>query len=152
MPADFYPAELVEEDALVVSGRVRVPLSTIEFQYSRSGGPGGQNVNKVSSRVQLRWPVMTAELPEEVRTRFIAVNRNRITKEGDFLIVSQEHRDQPRNREACLLKLQELLRASLVVPRTRKKSKPTKGSKERRLKEKRHGAERRAARRVDGGE
>ena len=152
MPADSFSAELVEDDALVVSGRVRIPLSTIEFQYSRSGGPDGQNVNKVSSRAQLRWPVLSAELPEEVRTRFIALNRNRITKDGDFLIVSQAHRDQPRNREDCLQKLQELLRAALIVPRARKKSKPTKGSKERRLKEKRHGADKRAARRVDGGE
>ncbi len=152
MPADPYSSDLVDEESLVVSERLRVPLSSIEFHYSRSGGPGGQNVNKVSSRVQLRWPVMSADLPEEVRNRFVALNRNRITKDGDFLIVSQSHRDQPRNREECLLKLQELLRAALVVPRARKKSKPTKGSKERRLKEKRRGAERRAARRVDTGD
>jgi ribosome-associated protein len=152
MPSDPYPADLVDDESLLISERLRIPLASIEFQYSRSGGPGGQNVNKVSSRAQLRWPVMTADLPEEVRNRFVALNRNKITKDGDFLIVSQEHRDQPRNREVCLLKLQELLRAALVVPRARKKSKPTRGSKERRLKEKRHGSERRAARRVDSGD
>jgi ribosome-associated protein len=152
MATDPYPEELVQDDALVVSGTVRIPLAEIEFQYSRSGGPGGQNVNKVSSRVQLRWNVTAAVLRDEVRTRLIAQNRNRITKEGELLLVCQEHRDQPRNREACLTKLQEMLRAALIAPKARRPSRPTKGSKERRLKEKKHSAQRRDARRTDGGD
>ncbi|AMV22048.1 alternative ribosome rescue aminoacyl-tRNA hydrolase ArfB [Planctomyces sp. SH-PL14] len=152
MSADLFPPELVQDDHLIVSERIRIPLAALEFQYSRSGGPGGQNVNKVSSRVQMRWPVVSAELPDEVRARLVAVNRNRITKDGDLLLVSQLYRDQLRNRVECLVRLQELVRAALVAPRARKKSKPTRGSKERRLKEKRQGAERRAARRVDHGD
>lgn len=152
MSADLFPPELVQDDHLIVSERIRIPLAALEFQYSRSGGPGGQNVNKVSSRVQMRWPVVAAELPDEVRARLVAVNRNRITKDGDLLLVSQLYRDQLRNRVECLVRLQELVRAALVAPRARKKSKPTRGSKERRLKEKRQGAERRAARRIDHGD
>ena len=152
MSADLFPPELVQDDHLIVSERIRIPLASLEFQYSRSGGPGGQNVNKVSSRVQMRWPVASADLPDEVRARLVAVNRNRITKDGDLLLVSQLSRDQRRNRVECLVRLQELVRAALVAPRARKKSKPTRGSKERRLKEKRQGAERRAARRVDQGD
>lgn len=152
MPSDLFSPELVQDDGVVINDTLRIPLSTIEFQYSRSGGPGGQNVNKVSSRVQLRWSVITADLPEEVRNRLMAVNRSRVTKDGDLLLVCQSQRDQLRNREECLVKLRDLIQEALIVPRARKKSRPTRGSKERRLKAKRHGAARRDARRIDTGD
>ena len=122
----------------LVCGRIRVPLSEFTFTYARSSGPGGQNVNKVNTKAQLRWAVTTSpSLSEAARQRFLAKYKNRVTNEGELLISSTRYRDQKRNEEDCLEKLAEMITAIASPPKKRKKTKPTKGSKERRLKAKR---------------
>ena len=133
---------------LVVGDKLRIPLEEFAFQYARSSGPGGQNVNKVNTKVQLRWEVTRSpSLPEAVRQRFLEKNKNRINADGEFQISSTRYRDQKRNQEDCLEKLRELLLAVLEPPKKRKKTKPTRGSKERRLKEKKQRGERKEGRR-----
>lgn len=135
------------------AGRLSIPMSELRFTYSRSSGPGGQNVNKVSSKAQLRWPVATSTaLPPEVKERFLTLHRKRITVEGDLLVSSQRSRDQKRNVEDCLEKLRELLLSAAARPKRRKKTKPSRSSIERRLKAKRSRSGRKAGRRSPGME
>ena len=135
-------------DDLVISDAVRIPYSEFEFAASRSGGPGGQNVNKVNSRIQLRWnPTASPSIEPDVAERFVKLAGKRMTKDGEILITAQEHRDAPKNKADSLERLAELLRAALVKPRVRKASKPSRGSKERRLKEKRFRSETKQGRR-----
>ena len=113
---------------------MEIPLAEIEFTYSRSSGPGGQNVNKVSTKAQLRWRVVSSpSLPEPVRVRLVQRQRRRLTAEGDLLITSQRFRDAPRNREDCLEKLRQIVAEAAKPPRVRKPTKPTRGSIRRRL-------------------
>jgi ribosome-associated protein len=122
---------------LVVNKRIRIPQSEFRFTFARSGGPGGQNVNKVNTKATLRWPVADSpSLPEAVRQRFMQKNRRRITTEGELVMSSQRYRDQARNVDDCLEKLRELLSEAAVAPKRRKKTRPTRASKERRLKAK----------------
>lgn len=117
-----------------INDRLSIPEDEIEWSYSRSGGPGGQNVNKVASKVQLRWRMApSTAIPEFAKERFRILFPSRCTQEGDVLVVSQRYRDQERNREDCVVKLGEMVRASLRTPTPRKATKPTRGSKLRRL-------------------
>ncbi len=80
---------------LTVNSRISIPHEEFEFSFARSGGPGGQNVNKVNSKALLRWPVVTsAALPPDVRARFLARYRSRLTVEGEVIVTSQRYRDQ----------------------------------------------------------
>ncbi|HVX10024.1 MAG TPA: alternative ribosome rescue aminoacyl-tRNA hydrolase ArfB [Pirellulales bacterium] len=134
--------------ALEVSRHIRVPLEEFEFTYTRSSGPGGQNVNKVNSKAQLRWPVTrSAGLPEPVRQRFLARYANRVTAEGDVLITSQRFRDQARNVDDCLDKLRGMIAEVIAPPTPRKRTRPTRGSVKRRLDNKRRTAEKKENRR-----
>ena len=118
-----------------------------EWSFVRSGGPGGQNVNKVASKAVLRWNVKNSSaLPDDVKERFTA--QQRITTEGDLLVTSQKFRDQEKNRHDCIEKLQGMVLQALAVPKSRKKTKPSRSSKARRVAEKRHRAAHRQARRV----
>lgn len=122
---------------LQVSETVTIPDSELEMSFARSSGPGGQNVNKVESKATLRWNVeSTTHLPLPVKQRFLTRYASRLTNSGDILITSQEHRDQPRNIEACRERLVAMIRAVLQAPKKRRATKPTRGSKVRRLKEK----------------
>lgn len=133
---------------LIVTDNLKIPLAEFTYQFSRSSGPGGQNVNKVNTKVLLRWEVTKSEsLPEAVRQRFIARYGNRINAEGQFLLTSTRYRDQKRNIEDCLEKLADMLREVAKPPRARRKTKPTRGSKERRLKEKKQRSDRKDGRR-----
>ena len=134
--------------ALTVTNSLRIPLDEFEFTYARSSGPGGQNVNKVNSKALLRWPVRTSpSLPEAVRQRFLSRYGNRVTAEGDVLISSQRYRDQAKNVDDCLAKLQEMLAAVAVAPVRRKRTKPSRGSIKRRLESKRRTSEKKRNRR-----
>ena len=136
---------------LRVNHRIQIPFTEFDFSFSRSGGPGGQNVNKVNSKVTLRWNIAkSATLPGDVRERFVQKYRRRITTDGEFVMHSERFRDQGRNVADCLEKLRELLLEVAVTPKKRKPTKPTKGSRERRLKEKRAASERKARRRKPG--
>lgn len=127
-----------ETDILEVTPRIRIPCGEFTWSVARSSGPGGQNVNKVNSKVLLRWPVLHSEgLPPDVRDRFVEAYRRRMTLEGDLVLSSERFRDQPKNVTDCLEKLQELLRAVAVAPKPRRASKPTRASKRRRVADKR---------------
>ncbi len=123
-------------------------MEEFEWSFARSGGPGGQNVNKVASKAVLRWDVQhSPSVPDDVRARFLAQQRQRITTEGALVMSSQRYRDQERNREDCLEKLRELLVRAATVDKPRKKSKPTRASKRRRVEEKRKRSATKQARR-----
>jgi ribosome-associated protein len=114
-----------------------LPLREIQFQFVRSSGAGGQNVNKVSSKAVLRWNVRESpSLPQYVRARLLAQNARRVTNEGELVLTSQRFRDQGRNVADCLEKLHALVRAASFVPKARHATRPTRGSRERRLDEK----------------
>jgi ribosome-associated protein len=120
---------------LDINANIHIPETELEWTYVRSSGPGGQNVNKVASKAVLRWNVAaTTALPDDVKARLAG----RLTTEGDLLLTSQRFRDQERNRQDCLEKLRALLLAATIVPKVRKKKKPTRASKERRLAAKKH--------------
>jgi ribosome-associated protein len=124
---------------LLVSPTVRIPLREFTITYARSGGPGGQNVNKVNSKAMLRWAVSSSpSLPEPVRQRLLAKQRRRITTQGDLLVVSQRFRDAGRNVADCLEKLRAMVFEAAQPTRRRRISRPTRGSVERRLQRKRH--------------
>ena len=111
----------------------------IQESFIRSPGPGGQNVNKVASAVQLRFDVRASKsLPEAVRLRLERLSGGRLTGEGVLILVARDHRSQERNRRDALDKLIELIRRAAVAPVIRRKTKPTFGSKQRRLKSKGH--------------
>ncbi len=127
----------IKDGGWLIVGPIRVPMSEIRFTFSRSSGPGGQNVNKVNSKAHLRWEIVATRcLSPEIKERVLALNQRRITAEGDLLISSQRSRDQWRNVEDCLDKLRELLRGALVRPKKRRKTKPTRASVHRRLEDK----------------
>lgn len=140
-----------EESGWLVAGSVRIPLSELRFTFARSSGPGGQNVNKVSSKAQMRWPVAaSASLPDEVKERFLKLHASRITSRGELLLSSQRSRDQARNIDDCLEKLRELIAQAAKRPRTRRKTKPGRGAIERRLRSKRTRSARKQNRRRPG--
>lgn len=127
----------MSETVLTVEPWLEIPCSEFEFTFSRSSGPGGQNVNKVNSKVLLRWPVRgSPSLPLPIRERFVKKYAARITAEGDLLIVSQRSRDQAKNREDCLARLSAMLTSVVQPPKPRKKTKPSKGAVRRRLEQK----------------
>lgn len=135
---------------LEVNHRISIPLKEFAYTFARSSGPGGQNVNKVNSKVTLHWDVTTSpSLPEDVRARFLAQYPRRINKDGLLVISSERFRDQGRNVTDCNYKLRELILAVATAPKKRRPTKPTKGSKERRLAGKREKSQKKEHRRKD---
>ena len=133
---------------LRVNQNIEIPDTEFEFTFARSGGPGGQNVNKVNSKAVLRWSVSTTQhLPEPVRDRFLSRYRNRITREGEIVIHSQKYRDQGRNVADCLERLREMIRAVVRPPIKRRPTKPSKGAQRRRLDQKKQRSEKKQSRR-----
>ncbi len=134
---------------LVITESIHIPDEELEFSYARSGGPGGQNVNKVASKVVLRWRASrtSTHLSEQARQRMRSRYPSRYTTAGDVVISSQRFRDRERNRQDCLDKLVEMIRASLVEPIERKTTRPSAAARSRRLTEKkRHSAKKQSRR------
>jgi ribosome-associated protein len=124
---------------LFVGPRVRIPLREITFTFVRSSGPGGQNVNKVNSKAVLRWNARASgAIPPALRPFLLARLAPLLTTNGELVVACDEHRDQPRNRDACLDKLREILSRKSLRPKTRKTTQPTRSSKRRKQEGKRH--------------
>ena len=127
---------------LVINSQIVIPSAELVTSFARSSGPGGQNVNKVNSKAILHWNLRSSvALPPEVRLRFETCFPTRVSQAGDVVISSEKHRDQGRNLADCYEKLRQLVQAAVVVPRQRRKSRPTYGSIQDRLANKRHKAQ-----------
>jgi ribosome-associated protein len=137
--------------SLRVDSRVTLPAADLAARAIRSSGPGGQNVNKVSSKVELRFDLAgTRALAPDVKARLASLARGRLDADGQIVVVSQAERDQPHNLEDARAKLAALVARALVPPRPRKKTRPTAASRQRRLDAKtRRGATKRARRTLD---
>jgi ribosome-associated protein len=123
---------------LEITPQIRIPDAELEWSFVRSGGPGGQNVNKVASKAVLRWDLAASpSVPEEVKARLRTQQRRRITGAGELVLNSQRYRDQGRNVEDCLEKLRALVLQATLVPKARKPSRPSRGAREARLRAKR---------------
>lgn len=136
--------------ALRINATLSVPAADLSWRAVRASGAGGQNVNKVSSKVELRFDLPgTTALDEGVKARLRVIARGRLDADGRIVVVSQATRDQPKNLADARAKLAELVVRALVPPRPRKPTRPTAGSRERRLSQKQHRARRKADRRAE---
>ncbi|HTI95001.1 MAG TPA: alternative ribosome rescue aminoacyl-tRNA hydrolase ArfB [Rudaea sp.] len=132
---------------LEVTATLRIPDSELSESFVRASGPGGQNVNKVASAVELRFDVAhSPSLPEPLRARLLARRDRRLTADGMLVIQASRFRDQAKNREDARTRLAEIVRASLHVPKKRVATKPTRASKERRITAKKKRAQHKQAR------
>jgi ribosome-associated protein len=122
---------------LVINAQLSIPDHELVLTYTRSGGPGGQNVNKVNTRATLRWSVRSSpSLPEDVKSRFVQRYARRITAQGDLLVSSQRFRDQSRNAQDCRNRLKEMLLDVSTPPKVRRATRSTRAARERRLRDK----------------
>ena len=118
---------------LVISETISIPLKEIEFHAIRSQGSGGQHVNKVSTAIHLKFDIKASSLPDEIKRRLLTLNDNRISKDGIIIIKAQEYRSQKKNKELAVFRLQNIIRSVLRKPKRRIPTKPTKGSRQKRL-------------------
>jgi len=124
-----------------VTSHISVDEREIEESFVRASGPGGQNVNKLATAVQLRFDVRSSpSLPADVRERLERLAGARLTRDGVLVIIAQSHRTQGRNRQDALDRLIDLIRRAAIAPRLRRPTKPTKASRERRVEAKKHRA------------
>lgn len=135
---------------IVVSPRLTIPAGELATSFARSGGPGGQNVNKVASKVELRWnPTTSGALGEADRHWLVSKLANRLTGDGTLIVTSTATRDQIKNREDAASKLALIVRSALERPKARRATKPSRASKRRRVEAKRHRSEIKRNRRGD---
>jgi ribosome-associated protein len=136
-----------------ITDTISIPDEELTWTFARSGGPGGQNVNKVASKAILRWnPGANASLPADVKQRLLSAQRQRLTVEGDLLIQGQRFRDQGKNIEDCRDKLRQMILQVLHPPKPRRPTRPSRASKQRRLTAKKQQAQRKAGRRPPSSE
>jgi ribosome-associated protein len=139
--------ESTDRGLLTVNSRLKIPRDEFELTFARSSGPGGQNVNKVNTKATLRWAVVDSpSLPAPIKARFLTRYASRLTTKGELVLSSERFRSQPKNIDDCFEKLVAMIAAVAVAPTKRKPTRPTLGSKERRLREKRSQAQKRQAR------
>jgi len=118
---------------ITITPNVSIPDDEIEISAIRSQGAGGQNVNKVSSAIHLRFDIKESSLPEVYKERLLALRDKRISKDGVLVIKAQKFRTQEKNRDDALERLQDIVKAVTVVPKVRRPTKPTKSSQKKRL-------------------
>lgn len=124
---------------IVVTPRLTIPAGELAVAFSRSGGPGGQNVNKVASKVELRWnPTTSTTLGADDRAWLTSRLAHKLTTDGTLIVTSTLTRDQLKNRDDAESKLALIVRAALFRPKTRRPTKPSRGAKRRRVEDKRH--------------
>lgn len=138
----------VAADSLWISARVAIPLAELEMNAIRSQGAGGQNVNKVSSAIHLRFAVAASSLPDFYKERLLALKDQRLTRDGVIVIKAQQYRTQEQNREDALQRLAALIREVGVVQARRIATKPTRSSQRRRVESKNKRGELKALRKV----
>ena len=139
-------------DPIRVGPTLQIPASEIRLAYARSGGPGGQHVNKTSSKVQLFWNLRDSAAPSDVDRAWLAQRLGtRLTAEGEVVVAAETSRSQSRNVDLAVEKLVALLRDALARPKKRRKTRPTRASRERRIQDKkRRGETKRMRRRPPG--
>jgi len=129
-------------DDIIINDLVVIPASELLYTASRSSGPGGQHVNKTDSRIQVRWNIpTTSALSDFLKRRVMMVLATRLTDDGDLLLASDSNRSQRRNKDDVTQRLAALVREALVPPKPRRKTKPTRASRQRRLDDKKKRAD-----------
>ncbi|MEW6028781.1 MAG: alternative ribosome rescue aminoacyl-tRNA hydrolase ArfB [Chloroflexota bacterium] len=123
-----------------ITPSIHIDEREVQFEFVRASGPGGQNVNKVATAVQLRFDVRASSLPAEVKARLVKLGGSRVTEDGILVIEARRHRTQDANRADALARLAELVRKAAVRPKTRRRTRPTQAAKEERLKAKKQRA------------
>jgi ribosome-associated protein len=138
-----------DDGVLPVNDTLWIPRAELAYRASRSGGPGGQHVNTSSTRVEVTWDVgASPSLSDEQRARLREKLANRINAEGVLLLAASDHRSQHQNKEAATERLVELVRQALVIPKARKKTRPSRAQREARLHNKKRQSEKKRLRRT----
>ena len=119
--------------ALKISNQVSIPLAEVDIQAIRAQGAGGQNVNKVSTAIHLRFDVQSSSLPERYKQKLLELSDQRLNTDGEIVIKAQRYRSQEKNRADALARLAELINDTIKVEKRRRPTKPTRGSKQRRM-------------------